>query len=133
MSRVKETELPLIYLNRTGGQDELIFDGSSFALNHDGNKFFCSSEFKEEVSFINFDKRFILSMGWQIIMVSFGAYAILMYLIKTGTASKTSNLFFLIPPTTGIMSYFVLGEDLYLIDLIGLTICTFGVYIATRK
>ena len=86
-----------------------------------------------EISYINFDKRFILSMGWQIIMVSFGAYAILMYLIKTGTASKTSNLFFLIPPTTGIMAYFVLGENLYLIDLIGLTICTFGVYIATRK
>ena len=86
-----------------------------------------------EVSFINFDKRFILSMGWQIIMVSFGAYAILMYLIKTGTASKTSNLFFLIPPTTGVMAYFVLGEDLYLIDILGLIVCTFGVYIATRK
>ena len=85
-----------------------------------------------EVSFINFDKRFILSMGWQIIMVSFGAYAILMYLIKTGTASKTSNLFFLIPPTTAVMAYFVLGENLYLIDIIGLFICTFGVYIATR-
>ena len=86
-----------------------------------------------EVSFINFDKRFILSMGWQIIMVSFGAYAILMYLIKTGTASKTSNLFFLIPPTTAIMAYLVLEENLYLIDIIGLFICTFGVYIATRK
>ena len=86
-----------------------------------------------EVSFINFDKRFILSMGWQIIMVSFGAYAILMYLIKTGPASKTSNLFFLIPPTTAVMAYLVLGENLYLIDIIGLFICTFGVYIATRK
>ncbi len=86
-----------------------------------------------EISYINFDKRFILSMGWQIIMVSFGAYAILMYLIKTGTASKTSNLFFLIPPTTAVMAYFVLAEDLYLIDIIGLFICTFGVYIATRK
>ncbi len=86
-----------------------------------------------EVSYINFDIRFILSMSWQIIMVSFGAYAILMYLIKTGTASKTSNLFFLIPPTTAVMAYFVLAEDLYLIDIIGLFICTFGVYIATRK
>ena len=57
LSRVKETNLPLIYLNRTGGQDELIFDGSSFALNHDGNKFFCSSEFKEEVSVIDFEKK----------------------------------------------------------------------------
>tara|TARA_A100001011_G_scaffold371338_1_gene428558 strand:- start:2269 stop:3117 length:849 start_codon:yes stop_codon:yes gene_type:complete len=86
-----------------------------------------------EISYINFDNRFIISMGWQIILVSFGAYAILMYLIKTGTASKTSNLFFLVPPTTAIMAYFVLGEELYLIDIIGLAICTFGVYISTRK
>ena len=86
-----------------------------------------------EIPFINFDNKFILSMGWQIIMVSFGAYAILMYLIKTGTASKTSNLFFLIPPTTAVMAYFILNEKLFVIDIIGLIICTFGVYIATRK
>ena len=86
-----------------------------------------------EIPFINFDNKFILSMGWQIIMVSFGAYAILMYLIKTGTASKTSNLFFLIPPTTAVMAYFILNEKLFTIDICGLIICTFGVYIATRK
>ena len=85
-----------------------------------------------EISFINFDTRFILSISWQIIMVSFGAYAILMYLIKNGTASKTSNLFFLVPPTTAVMAWFVLDEKLFLIDIIGLLICTFGVYIATR-
>ena len=60
--------------------------------------FLIFASFLFEIPFINFDNRFILSMGWQIIMVSFGAYAILMYLIKTGTASKTSNLFFLVPP-----------------------------------
>ncbi len=54
--RVNETKLPIVYLNRTGGQDELIFDGSSFALNHDGKKFYSSSEFKEETSEINFQK-----------------------------------------------------------------------------
>ena len=85
-----------------------------------------------EIPFINFDNRFVLSMGWQIIMVSFGAYAILMYLLKIGTASKTSSLFFLVPPTTAIMAWFVLNEKLFIIDIIGLLICTFGVYIATR-
>ena len=54
--RVDEIKLPIIYLNRTGGQDELIFDGSSFALNHDGKKFYSSSEFKEEVSVVDFQK-----------------------------------------------------------------------------
>ena len=86
-----------------------------------------------EVSFINFTKSFIFSMGWQIIMVSFGAFTILMYLIKIGSASKTSNLFFLVPPTTAIMAWIVLGEELYKNDLIGLMIAAIGVYIATRK
>ncbi len=35
-SRVKETGLPLIYLNQVGGQDELVFDGASFVVNADG-------------------------------------------------------------------------------------------------
>ena len=35
IQRVVETELPLIYLNQVGGQDELVFDGASFALNAD--------------------------------------------------------------------------------------------------
>ncbi len=86
-----------------------------------------------EIPFINFDNRFILSMGWQIIMVSFGAYAILMYILKKGTASKTSNLFFLIPPVTALMAWIVLGEEIFVIDVIGLLVCAFGVYIATRK
>ncbi len=35
VERVSETELPLIYLNQVGGQDELVFDGASFVLNAD--------------------------------------------------------------------------------------------------
>ena len=35
-TRVRETGLPLIYLNQVGGQDELVFDGASFVLNGDG-------------------------------------------------------------------------------------------------
>lgn len=35
ISRVVESQLPLIYLNQVGGQDELVFDGASFVLNKD--------------------------------------------------------------------------------------------------
>ncbi|KXU29893.1 NAD+ synthase [Sphingobium sp. 22B] len=34
-TRVRETALPLVYLNRVGGQDELVFDGASFVMNGD--------------------------------------------------------------------------------------------------
>ena len=86
-----------------------------------------------ESSYIYFTTSFILSMSWQIIMVSFGAFTILMYLIKVGSASKTSNLFFLVPPTTAIMAWLVLSEELYQSDILGLIIATIGVYVATRK
>jgi NAD+ synthase len=35
VARVTGTELPLVYLNLIGGQDELVFDGASFVLNQD--------------------------------------------------------------------------------------------------
>ncbi|WP_339038816.1 NAD+ synthase [Bradyrhizobium symbiodeficiens] len=35
VARVTESGLPLVYLNQVGGQDELVFDGASFALHGD--------------------------------------------------------------------------------------------------
>ena len=37
-SRVTTTGIPLAYLNRVGGQDELVFDGSSFIMHPDGTR-----------------------------------------------------------------------------------------------
>ncbi len=37
VSRVTESGLPMLYVNQVGGQDELVFDGASFALNADGS------------------------------------------------------------------------------------------------
>ena len=37
VARVAETGLPLLYVNQIGGQDELVFDGTSFVLNRGGN------------------------------------------------------------------------------------------------
>ena len=38
VARVKETGLPLVYLNQFGGQDELVFDGASFALSAEAKR-----------------------------------------------------------------------------------------------
>ena len=86
-----------------------------------------------ETPYINFTLNFILGMSHQILLVSFGAFTILMYLIKSGSVSKTTTLFFLVPPTSAVMAYFFINENLTIIDISGLIIATFGVYIATRK
>ena len=86
-----------------------------------------------EDPFIKFNLNFILSMSWQILAISFGAFTILMYLIKIGTASQTSNLFFLIPPISAIMAWVFLNENITNYDIFGLLLSTLGVYIATTK
>ena len=86
-----------------------------------------------ENPFILFNLNFLVSMSWQIIFISFGAFTILMYLIKIGTASKTSNLFFLVPSVSALMAWLVLDEIITFYDVVGLFISSFGVFIATRK
>jgi len=83
--------------------------------------------------YINFTSTFLIAMSHQIFLVSFGAFTILMFLIKNNSASKTVSIFFLIPPTTAIMAWLFLNEVLTNLDLIGFVVATFGVYIATRK
>ena len=83
--------------------------------------------------YINFTSTFLVAMSHQIFLVSFGAFTILMFLIKNNSASKTVSIFFLIPPTTALMAWLFLNEILTSLDLIGFAVATLGVYIATRK
>ena len=82
--------------------------------------------------YIDFTQTFIIAMGHQIFLVSFGAFTILMYLIKNNSASKTVSIFFLIPATSAFMAWLFLDESLTYLDLLGFLITTIGVYIATR-
>ncbi len=82
--------------------------------------------------YIDFSTTFLIAMSHQIFLVSFGAFTILMFLIKRNSASKTVSIFFLIPPTSALMAWLFLNENLSNLDLLGFLIATIGVYIATR-
>ena len=82
--------------------------------------------------YINFSQTFIIAMSHQVFLVSFGAFTILMFLIKHNSASKTVSIFFLIPATSAFMAWLFLNESLTSLDLIGFLITSIGVYIATR-
>ncbi|MDC0092974.1 NAD+ synthase [Alphaproteobacteria bacterium] len=56
VSRVIESKVPLIYLNRVGGQDELVFDGASFCLSHEGKLNVQLKDFQEEILEIDLTK-----------------------------------------------------------------------------
>ncbi len=51
--RVKATGLPLLYAHLVGGQDEVVFDGGSFALNKQGELVSRAENFKENLLYID--------------------------------------------------------------------------------
>ena len=51
--RSRQTGLSLIYVNQVGGQDELVYDGSSFALNDAGHKMAQMQPFVSGLGFVD--------------------------------------------------------------------------------
>jgi NAD+ synthase len=62
VARVTESGLPLVYLNQVGGQDELVFDGASFALNADLSVAAQLPSFAEEITTLRWNKT---EAGWR--------------------------------------------------------------------
>jgi len=52
--RIADTGLPVAYCNLVGGQDELVFDGGSFALDRDGTLAWQGGSFAEELAILHF-------------------------------------------------------------------------------
>jgi NAD+ synthase (glutamine-hydrolysing) len=54
-SHAKTAQIPIVYVNAVGGQDELVFDGASFVTNSDGDIIFRAEEFVEQIGVVDFE------------------------------------------------------------------------------
>ena len=55
IERVTSHKIPVVYVNQVGGQDELIFDGSSFVANSEGELIARLPQFEEAVQIVDLD------------------------------------------------------------------------------
>jgi len=63
-TRIKQTGLPLIYVNQIGGQDELVFDGNSFTMSAKGEITGHLKGFEEDFFVLNYDNGVITSQNF---------------------------------------------------------------------
>jgi NAD+ synthase len=66
LRQVVETELPMLYVNQVGGQDELVFDGGSFVVNADRTVPVQLDQFEESVALTTWrrgDKGWVCDVG----------------------------------------------------------------------
>ncbi len=84
---------------------------------------------------IQFDGSFqvIAVLMWSVFVLSMGAVALLLYLIRRGQVSKAASLIYLIPPAVAIEAWIVLGEPLGRPMILGTIVVVIGVWLANRK
>ena len=54
--RARANDLPVVYVNQVGGQDELVFDGGSFAVNRDGTVAVSAVDFDEALCWLEVNR-----------------------------------------------------------------------------
>jgi drug/metabolite transporter (DMT)-like permease len=76
---------------------------------------------------------YVGAMSWITLANAVGGFALLFALIRRGAAIEVAALFYLMPPTTAVMGYLVLGERLAPAMLPGFALVAFGVWLGTRR
>jgi len=61
---IAQTKMPLIYVNAVGGQDELVFDGGSFALNNQGDVVMAMPQFETGLGIVDISPSGQLEKGF---------------------------------------------------------------------
>ncbi|MEI8178041.1 EamA family transporter [Aestuariivirga sp.] len=79
----------------------------------------------------SFDAWFAL--GWSVVVLSLGAITLLMLLIRLGDVGRVASLIFLVPGVSALMAYFLFGETLTPVQILGMAVCAGAVLIVTRK
>jgi drug/metabolite transporter (DMT)-like permease len=75
----------------------------------------------------------VFAMAWLVLVLSIGAIFLLMVMIRDGEISKVASLFYLVPAVTAVIAWALFGEQLSLVQILGMAIATLGVGLATAR
>lgn len=75
----------------------------------------------------------IFALIWLVFVLSIAAVFLLMILIRQGSVSRLSSLFYLVPAVTALIAWPLFGETLAPIQLAGMVVCAAAVALAMRR
>jgi drug/metabolite transporter (DMT)-like permease len=82
---------------------------------------------------VRWTSEFILTLGWLVFVLSIGAISLLYILIRKGAATTVASFFYLVPPSTALMAYFMFGETLNAAAVAGMTLAALGVALVVYR
>ena len=75
----------------------------------------------------------IFALAWLVIVLSIVSIFLLMVLIRQGSVSQVASLFYLVPASTATIAFFLFGEQLDGVQLVGMVLCALGVRMAIAE
>jgi len=86
-----------------------------------------------ETGEINWTRTFIVTLGWQIFGLSIGAVLLLMTMIKQDASAKVGSYFYLVPALVAIQAWYLFGETMNFVSIIGVILIAFAVAMTVSK
>lgn len=78
--------------------------------------------FATETREVDWTHEFLLALAWLVVVLSIGAISLLLMMIRASAVSRVTSLFYLVPATTALMAWSLLGERLTLIQIAGMVL-----------
>lgn len=94
---------------------------------------FAILSFSTEEQIIQWVPEFFFGLAWIVFMLSIASIVLLYGMLRTGSASKVSSLYYLVPPVAAIQAYFLFDEVIGLVGLIGMALAGLGVVLVMRQ
>lgn len=82
---------------------------------------------------VRWTAEFVFAVAWLAVVLSLGAISLLTLLIRRGAATRVASLFYLVPPVTALIAYFVFGETLSGTAFAGMAVAVAGVALVVRR
>jgi drug/metabolite transporter (DMT)-like permease len=76
---------------------------------------------------VHWTAHFVGALVWLVLVLSIGAVLLLLLLLRRGTAAGVSSLYYLVPPATAVEAYFLFGERVSGLSLLGIGVTAVGV------
>ncbi len=82
---------------------------------------------------IDFTPSFYAAMAWSVIVLTLAGGSLLYLLIQRGAATAVTSLFYLVPPVTAVIAWFLFREPITIFTVAGIAITAFGVSLVVRN
>jgi drug/metabolite transporter (DMT)-like permease len=82
---------------------------------------------------ITWNLTIVLVLAWSVIGLSVSGIGLYFLLIRRGEVSRAATLIYLVPPVAAIETYFLLGERLGPVQIVGMVVTVLGVVLASRR